>query len=119
MKHLIIAFLFLLFAAVQWNDSDSYVWISVYLAPAVTALLAFKGRYYRYPTFILLIVLILWMASYVPHITQWIEDGMPNIAGSMKAESPYIELTREFFGLFICLVAIWYYYILAKKNTQP
>jgi len=31
--------------------------------------------------------------------------GMPNIAGSMQAEEPHIELTREFLGLAVAALA--------------
>ena len=114
--HLLLAILFLLFALVQWNDGDFLIWMPPYLITALIAMLAYFGRFYRYVYLAVLAVLALWMASYLPHIARWFGDGMPNIAGSMKAESPYIELTREFFGLFLCTAAIWYYYILSKRN---
>jgi hypothetical protein len=40
---------------------------------------------------------------------------MPSITASMKAESPYIELSREFFGLLLCAIAALYYLIKAKR----
>ena len=115
MKHILISVLFIVFAAVQWNDPDAHIWIPVYLVVAIVAFLGFRGRYYSKPYLALSAILVLWMATYLPHIYDWVIGGMPNIAGSMKAESPFIELTREFFGLLICFAAIWYYYIQSKK----
>jgi hypothetical protein len=44
------------------------------------------------------------LAFYVPDIFQWINDGMPSVMGSMKAESLYIELVREGGGLLMSLI---------------
>lgn len=119
MVHLILFVIFLSFALVQWNDSDFIIWMPVYLSLSAVALLAYNGRFYKNAYLVIAAILGLWMASYIPHMLDWVDDGMPDIAGSMKAESPYIELTREFFGLLICFAAICYYYILSKrKNTN-
>jgi hypothetical protein len=59
------------------------------------------------------------MISYIPDIIDWINGGMDNIAGSMKAEEPHIELAREFFGIVICLSVIVIYYFKNKfKITE-
>ena len=116
--HLLISIVFVAFAVMQFNDPDSLIWVGLYLIVAVVAFLAWKEKYYRMIYLGLLAILILWWASYLPEFAQWVRDGMPNIAASMKAESPYIELVREFFGLFISIIFISFYYIQSKKLSK-
>ncbi len=116
--HYIIAVLFLLFALVQWNDPDYMKWMPPYLIMSYIALQAGRERYYRLWTGLLIILFVIWMVPYLPHMRDWLSDGMPTITGSMKAESPYIELSREFFGLLLCLIATIYYFYLATKNKN-
>ena len=116
LTHIIIALVFLSFAVVQWNDPDGLVWILAYLVVCAMATLAIFNKYFRYPYLLVLIGFILWGASYIPEMTKWVNAGMPNIATSMKAETPYIELAREFFGLLICIITIAFYYILSKRT---
>ena len=115
--HYFIALLFLLFAVVQWNDPDYLKWIPPYIIIAYIAFQAARGQFYRWWTILLIILFVIWMAPYLPHMKQWLEDGMPSITESMQAESPYIELSREFFGLLLCLLASFYYFYLSSKNT--
>jgi len=41
-----------------------------------------------------------------------------NIAGTMKAEKPWIEETREFFGLAILIVVLLIDYFYAKRKMK-
>jgi hypothetical protein len=41
-----------------------------------------------------------------------------NIAGTMKAEQPWIEETREFFGLVILIVVLFIDYLCAKRKAR-
>jgi len=58
------------------------------------------------------------MCLYIPDVISWVSKGTPTIAGSMKAESPFIEFVREFFGLGICLAATTWYLRATNKATQ-
>ena len=116
--HLFLAIIFFLFAAVQWNDPDSLIWIVMYLVIAVIAFLAFRGKLFYRTNAFLGIILFLGLLLYIPDVISWVHDGMPNIADSMKASSPYIELVREFFGLLISLIAAVFYIIIAKKKIS-
>jgi len=57
----------------------------------------------------------LWVLTYIPDVVNWFSQGTPSITGSMKAESPFIEFVREFFGLLLCLGACIYY---ARKERR-
>ncbi len=115
--HLVIAILFLLFAYWQWNDPDSILWIFLYLIVAVVAFSAYRERYYFVPYLIVTILTSVATFLYIPDVAVWVKDGMPSLTESMKASSPYIELVREFFGLFISLVVMCFYLVRAKKKS--
>ncbi len=112
---IIIAVIFILFALVQFNDGDAIKWVPPYLLIAYVAFNSYRGRHFLIGSAALLIFYIVWMMTYIPHMQSWISDGMPSITASMKAESPYIELSREFFGLLLCAIAALYYLIKAKR----
>lgn len=118
MKHIIISGLFLLFAAFQYNDPDFYIWVPIYLIVGVLIFLFYKEVYNHKVFQLALIVYILGMLSYYPEVINWIKEGTPSITGSMKAESPFIEFIREFFGLGICAIALGYYTYLTRKPIK-
>jgi len=114
-SEIIVVVVFLLFAIVQLNDGDAIKWVPPYLLIAYIAFNAYRDRYFLIGTAIVLIFYLIWMSTYITHMQSWISDGMPSITESMKAESPYIELSREFFGLLLCALAALYYLIKAKR----
>ena len=112
---IIIAVIFLLFAIVQINDGDAIKWMPPYLLITYVAFNSYRGRHFLLGSVAILIFYLVWMSTYIPHMQSWVSDGMPSITESMKAESPYIELSREFFGLLLCALAALYYLIKAKR----
>ncbi|MFT6336334.1 MAG: hypothetical protein ACJATI_003093 [Halioglobus sp.] len=110
MIHKIIAAVYFLCAAVQYNDPDFYIWIPLYLIPAAVALAYDRGWRNSKVLLALCFLFVLGLLLYIPDVISWINDGTPPIARSMQAESPFIEFVREFFGLGICLAGvIWYW----------
>ena len=115
--------LFLLSAVLQYNDPDPYIWIPVYLYGAFICYRAFRGKFDRKAIMAGWIVYGLY-ALYLFFgsegvISWWQEHDAENIAQSMKATKPWIEGTREFFGLLILLLALtinWTW--LRKKDSQ-
>ena len=109
---------FVLFAYVNLNDKDFYLWVPIYLVAAICCgLAAFK---YFYPT-----VYLVAIAFYVVYALQlfFSKDGVldwikvyktPSIVETMQATKPYIEKTREFFGLIIISAALAINYFTAK-----
>src|SRR5215216_1928403 len=97
--------LFVFSAALQYNDPDPYVWIPVYLYAAVLCWLAFKGKFY--PKLMLIGVAVyalygIYLFFERDGVVDWVtRHHAENIAGRMKAATPWIENTREFFGLCI------------------
>jgi len=105
---LIFAIIFFLFAAVQYNDPDPWVWIVIYMIVSVICLLQWLGKTKAKVLFFLAFILLLGALTYVPALFDWGQKGFPNIAGKMKTTEMHIELVRESFGLLICALALSY-----------
>lgn len=111
-----IFILFLVFAALQYNDPDPVRWIAVYGFVALVYGMAVFGKFNKLVTWAGLAFIVFWMGVWVPEFLNWIKIGSPNIAGQMKAETPYVEFTREFLGLLLAGLALaWQIYQFRKK----
>ena len=116
MKYFFV-FLFLVFAAVQYNDADGWLWALAYLN--IAFIIGSKNHPYKFPWVVLsLVVFSIWTLSFVPDFWHWIQMGSPSITGKMKAESPEIELVREFLGLVICDTALGIWLYNNKKKSR-
>jgi hypothetical protein len=112
----LVALIFLLFAAVQYNDPDPFRWMMVYGGVSVVYILAIFGKYNRPIVWLGIAAIVIWMGLLLPDFWNWVKIGSPNIAGQMKAETPYIEFTREFFGLMLAGLALaWQQFYFRKK----
>ena len=114
--HIRVAFVFIVFAIVQWNDPDPLLWILLYIYVAFCILMFVFTEKSKYPLLIGVIICLIISVSYIPDVLNWFKDGMPSIVGSMKAENLYIGLVREFFGALLALVTFIIYYFLEKKR---
>ncbi len=116
--NLILTALFALFAFFQFNDADPWGWVAMYgFVAAVSAFAAF-GRYNLYIIYLGLAAVLIWMATLLPDFINWINMGMPTITGSMKAEQPHIELTREFLGLLTCGLALGWHWWKGRAKAE-
>lgn len=120
--NLFFCILFVLSAALQWNDPDPWLWMPIYLYGAVLCWLAFKRKYYP-KAYLFGIVAYLAYAVVLffekDGVWDWItKHDAANIAGSMKADKPWIEDTREFFGLLILVVVLLINYFYSKRKKR-
>ena len=112
MKYLNIFFIiiFLVAAFLQWNDPDPALWIAIYLAGAYLCFTALRREIntWIYSTALCLFGVLALYLFFVPNgVWSWLaEHNAANIAESMNADRPWIERTREFFGLLIIIVAL-------------
>ncbi|PSR13175.1 MAG: hypothetical protein DA408_08260 [Bacteroidetes bacterium] len=98
---LTLAALYFFFAAVQLNDPDPLAWMLLY---GTTGVLFVVTNFRPLPPLLLqlgLVIILGWMLSLLPDFIHWVKMGMPTIVGTMKAEAPHVELTREFLGLLL------------------
>ncbi|UYQ92084.1 transmembrane 220 family protein [Chitinophaga horti] len=114
--------IFILFAALQYNDPDPWLWIPIYGFGAVMCLLAALHKYYR-GAYLFGIFMYLVYASYLfftkDGVIDWATShDAENIAQTMEATRPWIEDTREFFGLLILIIALLVNYIYAGRRRR-
>ncbi len=113
--HIIIIALFALFAIVQWNDPDPLGWILLYLTVAISAGLHLAKICFPVLPAAGAMICLFGLLFLIPDFFGWIGAGMPSITGSMKAESPHIELVREFLGFLIAGIALAGYFAASVK----
>ena len=111
--NLILAFLFFVFAGLQFNDdpSDVWFWLLVYAGVGAISAFAAFNRYNMWVIFLGIGIVLYQMFRLFPAFSSWISAGTPSITGEMKAISPHVELVREFLGLFVCLIVLIYHYV--------
>ena len=117
--NILFCVLFLIAAGLQYNDPDPYIWIPIYLYAAVLCALAVKNKFYPMAYWIGIIAYGLY-AAYEFFAKDGVLDWMQkhhaeNIAHTMKAETPWIEETREFFGLIILIAILLMNYFYSRK----
>ena len=118
--NLVLAVLFVVFAFVQINDPDPVLWILIYGLMAVVCVLAAFGHYYLWPSLGLLVAFAAYSLVFLSGVIEWIRSDdrsmlFDNIA---KMQYSFIEETREFLGLFICMVVLIMHLIRARM-TRP
>jgi len=110
MLNIIFCISFMGFAYVNLNDVDAALWVTIYMVAAICCGLAAFNMFY--PTIYLIAI-----AFYIIYagILFFARDGVrdwiikykrPSIVETMQAGKPYIEKTREFFGLLIITGAL-------------
>jgi len=114
---------FILFAVVQYNDPDPYLWIPIYLYPALLCYLKVMQKPISsmayWAGFLVFGAYAIYKMFDTNGIIDWIQfHNASNIASTMKAEKPWIEESREFFGLVIILIVLGINYI-KKTNYSP
>jgi hypothetical protein len=101
---------FVFSAALQYNDPDPYVWMPFYLYGAFLCYQATRKKY-NPALYLIGIVIYVSYAAYLffdkTGVLNWTEEhNAESIVQSMHAEKPWIEETREFFGLIILIATL-------------
>jgi Transmembrane family 220, helix len=113
---LILAALFFVSTALQFNDPDPLFWIALW---GVSAFIALFAAFNKCNPWIILFVLA--VSAYkafqlFPAFITWVSSGAPSIVESMSAESEYIEKVREFLGLLIIIASMTFFYIRTRQS---
>lgn len=107
----IFVFVFVVFAALQYNDPDPYLWIPIYLYPAALCFFEathknIKKSFYHFG-FAIFGAYAVYKLFDANGVIDWIKyHDATSIAATMKAEKPWVEESREFFGLLIILTVL-------------
>lgn len=121
---LILNFIFCIafigFAYVNLNDKDSWLWVAIYMLASICCGLAAFQMFYPL-IYLFAIGFYLIYATILFFIKDGARDWMlkyrrPSLIESMQARKPYIEKTREFFGLLIVTGALVMNYFVAVHS---
>ena len=106
---IVFGMVFVLFAAVQYNDPDPEVWIPIYGASAIACWMAYAGM--GKPWFFMLMAVIYIVAA----VYQWPPAFEGFLLDEMGMKTVNIELARESGGLAICAIVMGVLAWLTKK----
>jgi hypothetical protein len=115
--NLLLAVMFMAFAFLQLNDPDPVIWILIYGAMAVVCILAAFKTYYRPLILIMIVAYLGYSALYFRGVMEWFAkpDKAMLFDDVMKMKYPYIEESREFLGLMICVFVLAIHLLLSRR----
>jgi len=113
----ILALLFLVFAFVQVNDPDPILWILIYGNMAVLCVLAMFSMHFKKWILGTGVLYLTYAAFLFPGAWEWLQSPDRSLLFDdlAKMQYPYIEETREFLGLVICIAALILHFVRAKR----
>ena len=114
MPNILFLVIYLLCAAVQYNDPDALAWITLYLSAAAMCAARLRKRLPEWLPSLLLIVSLLWMGALLPNIIGQVSPR--DVAASISMQTSAVEEAREIGGLF--LVAFWSGMIALRRGTD-
>lgn len=119
--NLVLAVMFLAFAFLQVNDPDPVLWILIYGLMAVVCILAAFNTYYKVAMIVLLVGYSVYCFFLIPGFQEWMaqEDKSVLLDDVMKMQYPYIEETREFLGLLICIIVLVLQLVRSRYIKKP
>lgn len=120
--NIIFLILFIIFAGLQYNDPDPYIWIPLYLLGAYICYTAIQKKFPKtlyIAGFLIYGIYALYLFFDKAGVISWAtEHDAENLVQSMKATKPWIEETREFGGLTILLTAMAVNWFDLKKREK-
>ena len=114
--------MFTVFASLQINDPDPIVWILIYGAMAAVCIMAAFDYYLRWLMIIQFAGYVIYCILLFPSLRIWLasDDRSMLFDELAKMQNAYIEESREFLGLVICLTVLtvsWIRSFRAKRKT--
>ena len=118
--NLLLAVVFIIFAFLQINDPDPVLWILIYGLMAVACILAAFGYYYSKVLAVILVLLLAYSFVYIEGVMEWFRsDEKAMLFDDLaKMQYPYIEDSREFLGLFICIAVLTMHLLSARRKPR-
>jgi hypothetical protein len=85
---------------------------------AVTCILAAFNIYYRIPLIILLVAFVVYSFVFLNGVMEWAAQPDKSVLFDdvMKMKHPYIEESREFLGLMICIIVLVIHLVLSRRK---
>jgi hypothetical protein len=115
----ILMIVFLLFAFVQINDPDPLLWILIYFNMAVLCVAALVKRRFIYWLAASIILYSIYATLLVKSAWVWFQSPDRSLLFDdiAKMQNLYIEETREFLGLIIC-IAVAVFLLLSNRKKR-
>jgi hypothetical protein len=111
---------FVFSAVVQYNDPDPYTWMPIYLYAGLLCFLAIKkiqSWLLYFPVLIIYPVFALYLFFSQDGVLSWLTNhNAESLVQSMQATKPWIEKSREFFGLLITITVHLFNFIWLRKK---
>jgi hypothetical protein len=120
LANIFLSIVFFIFALLQYNDPDPYIWVPIYLLATYLCWQASKKKYPAYLYIIGMLICVVYGAYLFVDkngVLSWANDhAAESLVATMKAEKPWIEESREFGGLLIVFTALLVNFIIFQKN---
>lgn len=116
--NIILAIVFITFAALQYNDPDPYIWMFVYGVTALLCINVAMGRNFRLGNITVIIFSVIWMVLLIPQLVEWIVGGMSSSASGNSENTVHVELAREFFGLLITILTMLFHLRNSRQSDK-
>ncbi|NNF22319.1 MAG: hypothetical protein HKN67_10265 [Saprospiraceae bacterium] len=108
--------MFIYFTSVQFNDSDSLLWIVVYALAGILAFISFIGKPVKMPARFLTTGLIIYLLFNTHLLTDWLNAGKPAFIDYEATFIKEAEQMRELLGTLIVLLVSLYYGFLKRRS---
>jgi len=118
---LFFSLLMVVFAYLQLNDPDPFLWVLIYLLVALMLGFSAFGKRNKIVFCGLIGSMLIAMAILSPGLWQWIRyEPAEDLLYGMSPDRMYIEESREFLGLLIAILFLIPVYLdLKRDQNQP
>lgn len=113
--NVLLALLFGLFSFFQINDPDAGSWVVLYGFVAIMSALAVFNRYYLVLLIPGIAIFGLYFLYLTPSILDWFQSDDGLVGVQMSDAKPYIERTREAFGLLMGLAVLVFHLVQSQR----
>jgi len=116
----VLAIMFLVFAFLQVNDPDPVLWILIYGSMSVVCIMAIFEYYQKKLLVFQAILFLVYGFILLPGVGEWLRQDHLSILfdEGMKMQYPFVEQSREFLGLVICLLVLTFYFIRSARKKS-
>lgn len=112
----LLSVIFIAFAVIQLNDPDGWLWFFIYFAVALVCFLSIFKTIPRLLLWLFILGLIAYSGFHLSLFIDYLQtENKSEIFGEMVYEKPYLEGSREFLGLLIAALGV-FYQLKSRKN---
>ncbi len=108
--HALVSIVFLAMAALQLNDPDPLLWVTVYLCVAVMPIARALGHRLHGAFWVTSGIAFACLIISLPGFIEYLRlEDFASLGDEMSTEKPHIESAREFLGVAIAAVCLFFY----------